>query len=403
MCSKGRDALKKKIFIILLAAICGILIYGVHYLKTPVNSQKAERIEKSVTMDIDAVFVRDEDVYTAPSSGFVYYLYTDGERIKKGALVSEVFEGTLTEGQIKALTAVDRKLKNAEFSPITSSDKPQEPESAESKIDEFRSGILSASKKKDISSAAKYKAMINSVRNGTAASVYTENTEALNNQRLAVENGIGKVKHEIHSEHSGVFTTILDGLEKVLTPEKIDAITLSEIESVYNIQGKTTKQEVSEGNVMFKIVNNHEWYVLVVADTAKIADYKTGKRVSLIFDNIPGEKTEGKIVNIKTDDNKPEKSILFIQCQKYLEGAYSFRESKGKLVFDTYDGYKVPTYAVRVENDIKGVMAMKGNKTAFYPVRVLYTNAEEGYSIVDSAKDAERKLDDAEYIIVGER
>lgn len=395
--------MKKKIFIFLIAAVCAILIYGIYYLRTPVNSQKAERISESVTIDVDAVFVREEDVYYAPSAGYVYYTYTNGERAKNGALMASVYEGTPSENQLKALSVIDRKLKTSMYDGSNTIEVNSDPEAAESRIDEYRRSLIDVSKDNDISEAGKYKAMINAVRAQEETVEYIETEESLREQRTAVESNIGLVKHDIYSEHSGVFTTILDGLEKVLTPEKIEEITIEELESVYNIQGKSTENNVRDDQVMFKIVNNHEFYVLVVVNNSVISDYKVGKRVNLTFENIPGETTEGKIINIKKDEEKPDKSIMFIQCQKYLEGAYSFRESKGQVIFDTYEGYRVPAYAVRIDGDQKGVMAKKGNKTAFYPVRVLYTDTEEGYCIVDSARDAERKLDDADYIVIGER
>jgi len=395
--------LKKKFFIFLIVSVCLILIYGIYYLRTPVNSQKTERISESVEIDVDAVFVRDEDVYTAPSSGYAYYTYTNGERVKKGALMASVYQGTPSEEHLKALSVIDRKLRTSMYEGSNSIEVNSDPEAAESRIDEYKQNIIDESKKNNISEVGKYKSMINAVRAQQSTVEYIETEESLREQRASVEAGINLVKYDIYSEHSGVFTTILDGLEKVLTPAKIEEITIDELKSVYNIQGKSTENTVKYENVMFKIVNNHEFYVLVIVDNSTIKDYKVGKRVQLNFENIPGETTEGKIINIKKDEEHPGKSIMFIQCQKYLEGAYSFRESKGRVIFDTYEGYKVPAYAVRIEDGKKGVMAKKGNKTAFYPVKVLYTDPVNGYCIVDSTSDSEKKLYDTEYIIIGER
>ena len=395
--------MKKKFFIFLIVSVCLILIYGIYYLRTPVNSQKTERISESVEIDVDAVFVRDEDVYSAPASGYAYYTYTNGERVKKGALMASVYQGTPSEDHLKALSVIDRKLRTSMYEGSNTIEVNSDPEAAESRIDEYKQNIIEQSKKNNISEVGKYKSMINAVRAQQSTVEYIETEESLREQRDSVEAGINLVKYDIHSEHSGVFTTILDGLENILTPAKIEEITIDELKSVYNIQGKSTENTVNYENVMFKIVNNHEFYVLVIVDNSTIKDYKVGKRVNLNFENIPGETTEGKIINIKKDEAHPGKSIMFIQCQKYLEGAYSFRESKGRVIFDTYEGYKVPTYAVRIEDDKKGVMAKKGNKTAFYPVKVLYTDPVNGYCIVDSTSDSEKKLYDTEYIIIGER
>ncbi len=395
--------MKKKVFIVLIIAIIGIVIYGINYLRSPLNSQKPEHATVEVKVDVDAVFVRDEDVYTAPNNGYAYYMYSDGERMKKGAMASCVYAGVPTEDQLKELSAIDRKLKSSMYSASNSIDVSTDPEAAENKIDSFRREIIEASKSADVYSVGEYKAMINAVRANETTVEYIETEESLRSMREATELKIGFDKHEIYSEHSGVFTTILDGLEKVLTPENINNITIKELESVYNIQGQASSRNVKKGEPIFKIVNNHEWYVLVSTDAKNVEGYEVGKRINMRFDNIPGEETEGRIVNIKYEGAKKETALVFIQCQTYLEGAYSFRESKGTIIFDKYSGYKVPVQAVRIEGDQKSVMASDKNRHALYPVRVLYTDIKEGYSIVESVKDSEYQLDNADYIILGER
>lgn len=400
---EGRDYLKKKLLIILTIFVFIILVYGIRYLRTPVNSQAAKRISEEVCIEVDAVFVRDEDVYTAPSSGYAYFSYTDGERVRKGARVANVYEGVPTESQIKQLATIDRRLKSLIYSAAEEINVDTNPDAAESNIDIYKSGIISSSKDKDISSVSRYKAMINAVRAGESPSAYIETEESLELERMAVDEEIGYTRHDVHSEQSGVFSRVLDGLEKVLTPDNIDEITIEELSSVYNVQSNSTENSVKKNNVMFKIVNNHEFYVLAVVDYADVEKYEKGKVVNLSFDNIPGEVVEGKIMQIKEDDVEPGKAIIFIRCQKYLEGAYSFRESKCKIIFDKYEGYKVPVYAIRINGDEKSVIAIDNNKESSYPVKILFTNVDEGYAIVDSVNGSEKSLDDVDYIVVGER
>lgn len=395
--------MKKKICIVLIIFVCIILAYGIHYLKTPVDSQVAERIIEDVYIEADAVFVREEDVYSAPGSGYVYYSYVDGERIKKGVNVANVYAGVPTDSQLKQLATIDRKIKSILYTDSNSVEVDTNPDRAESRVDEYRRAIIASSYGNDIASAARYKTMINAVRAGENADEYVETQESLASEREALDAEIGFEKYDIYSEHSGVFTTVLDGLEKVLTPEHIDNISIDELGSVYNVQSKSTEKNVTKGNAIFKIVNNHEWYVLMVVENSEIEKYEAGKIVDLSFDNIPGEITEGKIMSIRQDDVRKDKALLFIRCQKYLEGAYSFRESRCKIIFDSYEGFKVPTYAIRIDGDSKSVVAKKNNRTDSYPVDILYTNTEEGYAIVDSLKDSEKKLDDVDYIVIGER
>ena len=74
-----------------------------------------------------------------------------------------------------------------------------------------------------------------------------------------------------------------------------------------------------------------------------------------------------------------------------------------ELIFKSYSGYKIPIYALRTQDGKKGVLARRQNVEAFYPCDVIYTNEEAEYIIVKTSEDAEKKLENADEIVIGER
>lgn len=74
------------------------------------------------------------------------------------------------------------------------------------------------------------------------------------------------------------------------------------------------------------------------------------------------------------------------------------------LIFESYEGYKVPIQSVRTEDDgSKKVIGIKENREHDCYCDVLFTNTDAGYAIIESTDNAENKLSQMERIVVGER
>ena len=74
------------------------------------------------------------------------------------------------------------------------------------------------------------------------------------------------------------------------------------------------------------------------------------------------------------------------------------------LIFDSYDGYKVPTHAIRTDPDGKQkVIGINSNREYDCYCEILFTDADGEYAIIETAEDAENKLSHMDRIVVGER
>ena len=124
--------------------------------------------------------------------------------------------------------------------------------------------------------------------------------------------------------------------------------------------------------------------------------------MSLKLDTIGNEEIDGKIYFISEDENG--KTLLTVKCSEYVEGAFSYRITGAELIFKSYAGYKVPIYAIRTgENREKYVLCRSGAKEYKCYCTVDYTNPEEEYIIINSAPDAEYRLENMELVVIGEK
>lgn len=392
--------MKKAIITVVLAAFCALCFYSVRYINSPVHTIEAKLKVNEQTVRANAIFVRDEKVYKTDTSGTVYNHYAEGTRVKAGTLVSTVYNGAVNEQTMQELRTIDRKIanitSNGEYNQVYDTSSV----SAESIIEDYKLKIIEAGEKGKVPSVAAYKEIVNDIRSGKNSQTASGIIADLNRQKTEVENRIGGNKYPIYSENSGIFTTVLDGLEDYLTPERAMTMSVSEFKAIKVNEAETVATMVEAGTDICKISNNHEWYVLLCAPADEMKNHEVGDEVEVRFDSIPGEQVKCKISNISPEEDG--NILVLLMSNHYLEGAYSFRRSDATIVLESYTGYEVPIHALRVENNVQGIIGEKNNEQKFYPCKVLYTNTKEGYVIVNDT-DGENDLIGIDRIVVGER
>lgn len=392
--------MKKGFIAVFLAVLFTFLFYGIRYMSSPLLTQKAVYGTYDESVYTDCYFVRDEKVYSAESSGTVYNHYSDGMRCGKDMVISTVYSGQVSDKTLQELNTIDKKIENARQSSLTvnvSDDESNE----ENRIEIYKNEMIQAAIRDDVKSVAAYKEAINSLRSGVQTATISETIQMLTQQKNAAEAKIGGAKQEILSEGAGVFSTVLDGMEHILTPEKVKEYTVDDFNAIESVSVKTSNQTVNAGDSVCKVVNNHKWYVICAVATERLQAKKVGSSVGMRFDNIPGIEVSGKIVNIS--ESSGGKSVVMIESTQYVEGAYSIRSSAMELIFKSYSGYKVPIYAIRSQDGKTGVLGRKNNVENFYPCDIIYTNENAEYVIIKTPADAERKLENAREFVLGER
>ena len=393
-------AMKKGIITVFLAILCTFLFYGMRYMNSPLLAQKASYGTYEEAVYTTSYFVRDEIVYVADRSGTVYNHFSDGMRVGKDMLVSTVYDGHVSDEVLQELNTIDKKIENIRESSLMVNLSDDEA-GIENKIEGYKMNMIDAAVHNDVKSVSKCKDAIKSLRSGISSATMSETVEMLTQQKSIAESKIGGVKQEIYAKEAGVFSTVLDGMEHILTPEKIREYTVEDFNEITALSGKTSNQTVTAGDSVCKVVNNHKWYVICAVATERLEEKKVGSSVSMRFDSIPGVEVSGKIQSIS--ESSGGKSVVIIESTQYVEGAYSMRTSGMDLIFKSYSGYKVPINAIRTQDDKKGVLGRRNNVERFYECKVIYTDENAEYVIIKTAENAERKLEDADEFVLGER
>ena len=393
----------KKIFIAIICVMAALILgYGIHYAVTPVSSQVLTRATHEHSAPASGYIVRDEKAYYADRDGRLYNNVTVGSRVAKDSLIYTIYDISVDSSVISELNTLDRRIAEARAAQNAYNTGAI---SVESEIASRTAQIIEAARVNDVASIAKYKADINSLRlNGTIVSSADE-LAGLEQRKASIEWQLGENRGERYAENSGVFTTYYDGLEDVLSSDRVGEYTVEYIESLGDAKPQEGRYDTVEQNdFVCSIVNNHTWGVLLVVDEKELNGYEKGDSVTVRFNNIAGETREGRISYISSEEqNKDGRCFVLIECSDYFEGAYSYRNVDADLIFESYSGYSVPAQAIHTDGQTQTVIGIADNQQYPCEIKVLYSNADEGYVIVDSTDDAAHRLSSMDRILIGER
>lgn len=382
--------------------VAAILGYGIKYAVTPIHTQTLNRMTQEDAINTNGFIIRDEWVMVSRSAGTAYHSASEGERVRRDSVVGAMFYGNVDSDSIKELTIIDNKIKKIKAEKSEESISTLDSNALENNIYERENNIIEAARNNDILRVSKYKRDINSLRQFNTLA-YDDTEQELENQKATLLSGIGLNREDIRAEISGVFTAYVDGYEQLLSPSDIENYDVSYFESLsQSPKLEKISNKITPGGPVCKIVNNHFWYVMMSVPSENLNGREVGDSIELRFNNMGGARIDGEVYFVS--EERDGRVVVTVKCESYLEGAFSYRLADVDLIFESYDGYKVPIQSVRTETDgSKKVIGLKENRQYDCYCDVLYTNTDSGYAIVESTDEAENKLSQMDRIRVGER
>jgi hypothetical protein len=91
------------------------------------------------------------------------------------------------------------------------------------------------------------------------------------------------------------------------------------------------------------------------------------------------------VESVKTCGEDEDKMIVVLNCDILDENLVSSRTLSAKLIFDEYQGIKVPRSAIRFNGDEKGVYVILGKDITFKKINVIYEG--DDYVLSENTSD----------------
>ncbi|MBQ6582342.1 MAG: hypothetical protein IJH77_00795 [Mogibacterium sp.] len=162
----------------------------------------------------------------------------------------------------------------------------------------------------------------------------------------------------------------LDGCEVILAPARLETIKEEECKSIGN-DGEVAlpEKECAEGEPIFKIITNGNWYVVCWMDSETAARYSVGDSVSLVIDG------QSLAANVRSMEDDGKRTRIVFLSRAYCETYLTSRKVTMKVVKSSADGLILQHESlVEIDGQTGVIVKNKIGKYYFRPVRIKADN-----------------------------
>ena len=190
--------------------------------------------------------------------------------------------------------------------------------------------------------------------------------------------GYEGLSEEYNSPISGVFSLTVDGYEDYFTPDKMDKIKRETVESLSYKSANLERSSVIEGEPIYKVSNDDNWYVLCWVDKETAESYSEGRAVSL---ELPEGTVDASVHSVR-EDGDDYRVIFYLNV--YYEAFCESRAVDMSIVTSDNEGLLADNTCIVEKNGQQGVYVVdKNGDYVFTRISVISTDGEQ--SVIEDA------------------
>ena len=239
--------------------------------------------------------------------------------------------------------------------------------------------------------AAELKGMILRRESSDAdAELITRQLENAQQELTILQSAAEQDTAEITAPKAGYFSAVVDGYETVLTPERLDTLTVREYDEL--------QPEDVTGNWAGKLISGDRWYFVTSIPAGELAGVEAGDRVRVTFAR--DFYSEITMTVTRVGQNEAGFRILVLSSREFMQSVTLLREQTADVVFIQYTGLRVPKDAVYVdESGQPGVYILESARARWKSITILHDNGES--YVVELDKTKTENLWPGDEILVG--
>lgn len=163
---------------------------------------------------------------------------------------------------------------------------------------------------------------------------------------------------------SGYFSEQTDGLERILTPERVETMSLSELRALE--EGEYSAPDHAIG----RLIQGQKWYFIAEIPQARAEQCEEGDRLTVNFADgaLQGLRMRVERIGAAEDGS----CVIVLSCEKMLQNVTALRRQTVDIVFDTYEGLRVPKAAIYYVNGETGVYILESARADWKKVEILF-------------------------------
>lgn len=360
----------KVIICIIAIVFVGHQIYSSAY--KPITTVSAEYYTAVDGFPINATIVREEKIITSDMSGTLHFSLSDGERVAKNGTIASVYSDSQASVTVNRIEQLKSRISDIEeiqgYNDVEAADialaNNKVNNSLNKMLREIAAGNFSSveDNSAELLTNISRRQMITGEQTDFSARL-SELKSELDGLNKSLPQPIGSIKTDV----SGYFVSGVDGYENVLSCSNIEQITPEYLNEL--------KQDATPQNAIGKIVSDYTWYIVANIKISDSLKYKVGDELTLktTLKSTPELNVKVEKINASKDTDI---AVLVLACQQMNSELASIRKDSMTIINNTYTGLKIPTKALRFQNDKTGVFVRSGMTVKFVGVNVIYRTDE---------------------------
>ena len=381
------------------------------YFSDPFSTTVAYTYTNNNAVTVSGYVVREEEPLTG-SGELVYFSRGEGERVSKGGSVALVYDSQQALNAANTIRNLEDQLSQLLYARSLASG-IQSTVSLDKEVNAALSAFHASMAGSSIGAASDAATALRSavLRHSYAYS----GTEDLDTSIAAMEIRISELSVSIsdsttaiRAPKSGLFSSLVDGYETVLTPEVLKTMTVDDYRSL--------KSTSADG--MGKLVYGTRWYYAALLRETDAKGLSKGQSVTLRFQT--GLDRDLTVTVDRISEADGGQRLVVLSSNENLHLTTLLRHQNAQIIFDSYTGIRVPRSAVRIvwetvkdengeivlnadgtekKTQVYGVYTLWGNSARFKKVEILWQ--EDEYMLVRSLQenDVSRRLRPGDEVI----
>ncbi len=356
-------------FYIFIGAVAAAIVL-ILYFALNINTVELVQGEMIYEDTRTVIVVRDEQVFEAENYGKTNLIASEGQRVEEGTPLVEVFKWGYSENVMNDLLEVQTKIVQYQENEILRDVVDTELQNLNEQIiqkakdinlilnGQLDSDLLTAQKNLNDLMEKKRLYLKDSVKPDSQLEEFYNSEEQLTER-------VNAWKETISAPRAGVVSFYFDGKEGILNSKNVKNITYKDIADILN--GSTTiNEEEREGmQPIYRLVNNFKWYLLVHSK-APIIEFANNNTFNIAFEDFLTKQYQGTVVGSVAETND---YIYVIEIAEDIGELLNARRTNAKF-YTKFEGLKVPVFAIKEQDGVKGVYTVNGREKTFVPVNI---------------------------------
>ena len=330
--------------LMLAAILLAVLVYfGINlaaYFMDPFTTTVAYDFTSENAVTVSGYVVREETVLEGSGGELVYFSRDEGEKVAKGGTVAQIYDSAEALSAANTLRSLNEQLEQLTYarSLVSGSQSTARlDEEVSSSLISFQSALASGSLSAAEDAGSSLRASV------LKRSYAYSGTDELDAAIAALESQISSLSAatssgttRITAPEGGLFSSLVDGYETVLTPQALEEMTPKDYRSI----------QPEEAAGVGRLISGYRWYFATLMRESDLGKLAEGDTITLRFQTGLDRDLTMQVDRI-SDEDGGQRLVVFAS-EQYLNLTTLLRHQNAQVIFDSYTGIRVPRSAVRI-------------------------------------------------------